>query len=159
MTSTLLTLAVLLPAAPAPAPKDTTPKGPAPRVVVIQVHTDGLPYFQHNIIELVPQQQTRQVQVGQQVRQVVETKMIQVTRTVTLRLDGEDVQVYGADGKKIDPKEVRKLVRKPVAALVSTDGKPVDPFYLRLAREGTLVIVVSTPATPEGGRDISIPEP
>jgi hypothetical protein len=32
-------------------------------------------------------------------------------------------------------------IKEATAALLSWDGKPVDPFYLRLAKEGTLVLV------------------
>jgi hypothetical protein len=72
------------------------------------------------------------------------TVLVPVQRQVVQKIDGEKVEIYGIDGKKISPEEVRKLARKTVPALLSADGKPVDPFYLRLAREGTLVIVVST---------------
>jgi hypothetical protein len=163
MTSSLLTLALLLPAAPVPAAKDTPPKGPAPRVVAIAVQSDGTPSIQHVRTRMVQQQRTRQVQVGQETRTVAETVMVPVLETVNLALDGESVEVYGADGKKLDPKDVRKQVTKPVAALVSADGKPVDPFYLRLAREGTLVIVVpmaaagAAPKPPE--RRTPLPKP
>jgi hypothetical protein len=109
---------------------------------------------------MVPEQRARAVQVGQQVQTVTETVRVPVMVTVNLMLDGKGVEVYGADGKKIDPKDVRKRVAKPVAALISADGKPVDPFYLRLAREGTLVIVV--PATDADGpplrKDFSAPD-
>jgi hypothetical protein len=163
MTNTLLSLALLLPAAPVPAAKDAPPKGPAPRVVAIAVQTDGTPTIQHTRTRMVAQQRTRSVRVGQEVRTVTETVMVPVMETVNLTLDGEGVEVYGIDGKKIDPKDVRKRVTKPVAVLVSADGKPVDPFYLRLAREGTLVIVVPTPASgatpkpPEGRTPVPKP--
>jgi hypothetical protein len=152
MTNMLLTLAILLPAAPAPAPKDTKPKGPPPQVVMISGGSGMLEILQTQTVQKsVPQQRTRQVQVGQQTRTVTETVMVSVSfpvqQVIRVSLDDNGVQVYGADGKKIDPKDVGKRVAKPVAALLSADGKPVDPFYLRLAREGTLVFVVPAAAT------------
>ncbi|HEY7155166.1 MAG TPA: hypothetical protein VH575_14485 [Gemmataceae bacterium] len=152
MTSTLLTLAILFPAAPAPAPKDTGPKGLPPRVVTVSAVSDNSLQFLQVTHVLTSQkvQVPEQVQTEQGVVQVTKAKTIEVPvpvqRITRVSLDDKGVQVYGADGKKIDPKEVRKRVAKPVAALLSADGKPVDPFYLRLAREGTLVFVI--PAAP-----------
>lgn len=152
MTSTLLTLAILLPAAPAPAPKgygDTGPKGLPPRVVTVSATSDNSLQLRQVTHTLVTRTVHRQVQVGQQTQTVAETVEVPVPTQQIIRvsLDDKGVQVYGADGKKIDPKEVSKRVVKPVAALLSADGKPVDPFYLRLAREGTLVFVVPTAAS------------
>ncbi len=99
------------------------------------------------------------MQDGQRVVQVVQTVVVTVpvSKIIKLSLGAEGVQVYGTDGKKLDPKEVQKLAAKPVAALASTDGKPVDPFYLRLARAGTLVLVfppsaADAPDQPKGER-------
>jgi hypothetical protein len=143
MTSTFLTLALWLPAAPVPAPKDALPKGPPPRIVSVSIDPEGGFQFLEVTTQLVQEQRERAVLVGGQVQKVTETVMVPVQRMIQRKVDGENVEVYGIDGKKIDPEEVRKLARKTVPALVSSDGKPVDPFYLRLAREGTLVLVLS----------------
>jgi hypothetical protein len=139
-------MALLLPAAPVPAPKDTMPKGLPPQVVMISAVSEDAIEILQTTQRQVPQQVTEQVNEGQRVVQVTRTVMVSVPvqQMIKLPLDGKGAQVYGTDGKKIDPKDVRKRVTKSVAALLSTDGKPVDPFYLRLAREGTLVIVAPT---------------
>jgi hypothetical protein len=95
----------------------------------------------------VPQQVTEQTQVGNRLVPVTKTVTVSIPMQQIIRvsLDDKGVQVYGADGKKIDPKDVGKRIAKPVPALLSADGKPVDPFYLRLAREETLVLVIPTP--------------
>ncbi len=143
MTSTFLTLALLLPAAPVPAPKATLPKGPPPRIVSASIDSEGGFQFVEVATKYVPQQRAREVVVGGQVQKVTETVMVPVTQMVQRKVESESVEVYGVDGKKIDPEEVRKLAGKTVPVLVSSDGKPVDPFFLRLAREGTLVLVLS----------------
>ena len=148
MTSTFLTLALLLPAAPVPAPKTTLPKGPPPRIVSASINSEGGFQFLEWTTEYVQQQRTREVVEGGQVRRVTETVMVPVTRMVERKVDGENVEAYGVDGKKIDRDDVRKLAGKTLPVLVSSDGKPVDPFYLRLAREGTLVLVISAKAGP-----------
>jgi hypothetical protein len=112
--------------------------------------------------EYVPEQRQRTVQVGGQVQTVTETVVVPVQRTFERKLSGEGVEIYGVDGKKMGPEDVRKLARRTVPALVSADGKPVDPFYLRVAREGTPVIVVPTKgpeadAAPKGGESIKLP--
>jgi hypothetical protein len=65
-------------------------------------------------------------------------KSVEVTRHIPLK----DVQVYGTDGKRIDPKAVLGLLRKEVLALCSINGDPVDPIHLRLIKAGTLIFVV-----------------
>lgn len=155
MTSTFLTLALLLPAAPAPAPKAAPPKGPPPRVVAVSVDAEGAPVITHTRTQSAQRQVVRTVLVGGVAQNVTETVNVAVPVTVLLRLDGEGVEVYGTDGKRIDPKDVRKLIPRAMPVLVSADGKPVDPFYLRVAREGTPVIVVpakepQTGAAPKG---------
>src|SRR5687767_3269899 len=62
-----------------------------------------------------------------------------VTEEVAVEIDGEKMQVYKADGKKVDPKDIKGLFKGQTPVLVSADGKPVDPFYLRLAKEDTLI--------------------
>ncbi len=59
-------------------------------------------------------------------------------------LDGKTIRVYGVDGKEIDARVVSARIQEPTAALLSLSGKPVGPFYLRLAKEGTPVLVGPT---------------
>ncbi|MGH7172293.1 MAG: hypothetical protein ACRELG_18610, partial [Gemmataceae bacterium] len=75
----------------------------------------------------------------------------EVKRQLTL----EDMRIYGPDGKKMESKDVKKLLTKPTPALLSVDGRPVDRFYLRLARKGTLVLVIPPP-TGIPGKDFKI---
>jgi hypothetical protein len=154
MTATLWTLVLLLPAAPAPTLKIEPPKGPAPRVVTIESEAAGKLTLRDTVQQMVPTTrvvpvtQTVNVKVGQEIKQVQQTVQRQVTvmvpvpRIVNRTLDLEKVPFYGVDGKKIDDKDVKKMLVRPVAALVSADGKPVDRFYLQLARPGTLVLVL-----------------
>jgi hypothetical protein len=159
MTSTFLTVALLLPAAPAPAPKATLPKGPPPRIVSASIDSEGGFQFVELTTKYVPQQRTREVNVGGQVQKVTETVTVPVTVMVQRKVDGENVEVYGVNGKKIEPEEVRKRAGKTLPVLVSSDGKPVDPFYLRLAREGTLVLVLSAKAGPVPAPRDETPKP
>jgi len=159
MTSTFLTLALLLPATLAPAPKATLPKGPPPRIVSASIDSEGGFQFVEVTTKYVPQQRTREVNVGGQVQKVTETVTVPVTEMVQRKVDGENVEVYWVDGKKLDPEKVRKLAGKTLPVLVSSDGKPVDPFYLRLAREGTLVLVVSPKAGPAPAATEDRPKP
>jgi hypothetical protein len=78
MTATLWTLALLLPAAPAPAPKVDPPKGPAPRVVMITSEVEGKLTIQDTMQQMVPTTRTvpvtrtAYVTVGQEVKPVQE---------------------------------------------------------------------------------------
>jgi hypothetical protein len=62
------------------------------------------------------------------------------------QFDSGDVKVFTANGKALDSKEVQNLLRdRKTLVLASTDGRKVDPFYLRIVKEGTLVLVISKP--------------
>ncbi len=151
MTFTLLALMV---AAPLPV-KDESPKGPPPQVMVVSVQPDGTPAITQGQIRMVADERTVTAIDGMKPVTRKVTVMVPVSVTTLVAVDGKDVQVFGIDGKKIDPKAVRNLIGRSMAVLVSADGKPVDPFYLRLAKEGTLVVVMPTP--PEGVRAIPPP--
>ncbi len=51
------------------------------------------------------------------------------------------IRFFGSDGKEIDLAKAVTALQKPTAVLLSSDGKPVDPHYLRMFKEGTLVLV------------------
>jgi hypothetical protein len=137
-----LSLALSLPAAPAPAPKSDPPKGPAPRIVMISAEGEDKLTILETTQREVPVTRTVVVNDGRQAVQEQQTVMVPVTRMVRRSVAIEKLRVHGLDGKKIDAKDLRKLAAKPTPALLSADGKPVDRFYLQLAREGTLVLVV-----------------
>ena len=160
MTLALLTLTLSLPAAPAPAPKVERPEGPAPRVVMIAPAAEGKLTLQETQTQMVPQQKTVQVTTADgKVRLVTQTFMAPRSVPVMRIVDLDKVRVFGVDGKKIEAKEVRKLLTQPMPALLSADGKPVDRFYLRLARKGTLVLVVPPTAGKLDGKIVPAPGP
>jgi hypothetical protein len=141
-------------AAPAPEPPAEAPKGPAPRIMVLNADKDGRAYLETSVMvtKFVPEVRTVTRVVGGQ--QVVQQVQVQVPVTTMeqkrLFLDEEGVIVYDADGKKIDAKNLPKQ-SGPAPALVSADGKEVDPFYLPLARKGTLIIVAPALAGGQAG--------
>jgi hypothetical protein len=160
MTAPFFTLLLSLPAAPAPAPKIDPPKGPPPRITMISAEGEDkfaltVPVYQNIPVTetvTVPDNQGRNVQVQR-------TVMVQQTRMVKQIMEADKVSFYGLDGKKIEVKDVRKLVPKPVPALVSSDGKPVDRFYLQLAKRGTLVLVLPSPSAAVPGGFAPAPRP
>jgi hypothetical protein len=60
---------------------------------------------------------------------------------VTKAFKAEEIQAYDSAGKKIDAKDLPKMLQKEVLALGSANGKEVDPISLRLVKEGTLIFV------------------
>jgi hypothetical protein len=129
--------------APAPEPLEL-PKGPAPKVFVLNVDKDSRGYLdvQVTITKYVTETRTITMLVGgvPQVR----NQQVQVPVTTMERrrvaVSDDGVAVYGPDGKKFDPKNLPKLAG-PAPVLLSADGKDVDPFYLSLAKSGTLIVV------------------
>jgi hypothetical protein len=141
MTVALLTLTLSLPAAP--APKVERPEGPAPLVVMISPRAEGQVTVLQTEQTMVPVQKVVTVATADgRTRQVTQTVMVATPRQVMRHVPLEQMQFYGPDGKKMESKDVKKLLTKPMPALLSADGKPVDRFYLRLASKGTLVLVI-----------------
>jgi hypothetical protein len=128
---------------------DAGPKGPAPRVMVARVSADGHPVVVRQVIEAVPEIQKVEVKVNGQVEKRQVTVYRYVLREVEVRLNVDGVQVFEANGRRIDPADVAGRLKKATAVLVSADGKAVDPFYLRLARPGTLVVVAPGLTAPQ----------
>jgi RNA polymerase sigma factor (sigma-70 family) len=66
----------------------------------------------------------------------------------------DDVEVFDIKGKKLDKKEVVKLLKEETVALASLSGEKVDPLHLRLIKDGTLVFVLPLP---KGGPGAGFP--
>ncbi len=60
----------------------------------------------------------------------------------------EEVKTYDTRGKEVERKKLPGLLKGETLVLVSATGQPVDPLYLRLVKEGTLVIVLPVPIVP-----------
>jgi uncharacterized protein (TIGR03067 family) len=54
----------------------------------------------------------------------------------------KEIQAFDTRGKRIEAKSLRILLKENTDVLVSADGRPVDPFYLRLVKEGTVVLLL-----------------
>jgi hypothetical protein len=59
--------------------------------------------------------------------------------------EASDVKAFDVQGKPMDSKELAKLLEKKTLVLCSTDSRKVDPFYLRIIKDGTVVLVISKP--------------
>ena len=169
------------PVAPAPqggAGEPPEPLGPPPQITVIWPRADGTPAIQYvRVRRLTPAEWKREFELpilpgggpGTEDRfaRLQNTEAlaklagpdgrVPVQDLVVARIDGKAVRAFGVDGKEVDPKDVRARVKGPTPALLSLDGKAVNPFYLRLAREGTLVLVGPVAADMTSARAASPP--
>ncbi len=139
MTSSLLTVMVLTLSAPAPVKE--MPKGPPPRVMTLEVTAEGQLVIRIELIDYFMVKKKFAVQVGGKIEERTVEEQVPITVPRLVALEDNVTEVFGPDGKRIDPAEVRKRITRACPVLVSSDGKPVDPFYLSLAREGTLIVV------------------
>jgi hypothetical protein len=75
----------------------------------------------------------------------------------------KDVKAFSVDGKPIERKKLRGLLKKETAVLVSADGKEIDPFYLQMIKEGTIILlvqpVIHPPAVAEPPPPVEPPAP
>jgi RNA polymerase sigma factor (sigma-70 family) len=69
----------------------------------------------------------------------------QVTNVQTQTYDLDDVQVMDNKGKKVDTKELAKLLKEETVAMASFYGQPVDPLHLRVLKDGILTFVLPQP--------------
>jgi hypothetical protein len=151
MTSSLLTVLALTLSAPLPVRE--APQGPPPRILVVEIENDGQPVIITPVTEMRAVPVTVNVVVGGQVQQRTETRSVVVESRVKVSLTDRPTEVFGLDGKRLTAEEIKKRITRSGPILVSSDGKPVDPFYLRLAREGSVVVVSPKLAAP-GTQDV-----
>lgn len=150
MFTTLMTAALLVPAAP--VPKDTVPTGPAPYILTLKAGNDG--EVKVTVIRTEKQKVTMLRAIGgpngaQQVQQVEQE--VPVTKYQQLGLaELKDVKAYTADGKEVAIKDAVKKVNEGGVVVASANGQKVDPQYLRLFKEDVLVFV-SPDLIPQGG--------
>jgi hypothetical protein len=159
MTTSLLTVIALTLSAPLPVKE--APTGPPPRVMAADVEGDGQPYVLTQGTDYVPVVREVTVIVMGRVEKRTETVTVPVIRQIKVHLNDKDVQVFGADGKRIAAEDVPKMIPRAGPILVSSDGKPIDPFYLRLLREGAVSVAsprLVVPRSGSTGRTI-VPEP
>src|SRR5262249_5014179 len=67
--------------------------------------------------------------------------------TQTSYLGLSDIHAFDTSGKELKTKELSRLLKKEVLALVYHRGQKVDPLHLRLLKEGTLVFLLPLPAS------------
>ena len=71
--------------------------------------------------------------------------------------DLNDVQVLDTTGKKVDRKDLVKLLKEETVAMASFGGREIDPLHLRVLKEGTLVFILPSPKAgvlPGGSRPV-----
>ncbi len=154
----LLSLSLFAVAAPLPLPKT---EGVPPRVEIVRVDEAGRPFLNGgqtitsvaNVVEMVPvYKQTGDGRIFVEVVPVTTQRVERGPKPVYL--DTREVQIFGPDGKRIDPAEARKLLTRSTRVLVSTDGKPIARSERDRHREAVLWVVhpeltkAATPATP-----------
>jgi hypothetical protein len=138
--ASLATAVMVLAAVPA-AGQQAGPKGPPPKFMVAQVDKAGQPFIHMAVTEYVAVKREVTVKVANGFEKRVVQEMVPQLRETRVNLDDAKTTVFDGQGKRIEPKDVRKRIRAMTAVLVSTDGKPVDPFFLRLVRADAVVLV------------------
>jgi hypothetical protein len=122
--------------------------------MVAHVDADGRAYLRLTQYETRFVLEKREVKVGDKVEEQTLKVPVTVAREVRLPLDAKGVRVMTAGGKRVEPKDLRAMLKKTSAVLVSADGKDVDPLYLRLARPDALVVI-----SPQAARHAEMPLP
>jgi len=152
MVTALLGL-LLLPATDV-EPPSPAPKGTPPQVITAKIEGERLTATRM-VTSYRTEFRTEKAIVG--AREVTRTVrvVVPVTTMVQLAWNLKRATAQQADGKKIEMAELKKMLAKPAAVLVSGDGKPVDKGYLSLFKKETIVIVA--PATAPG--DVPVPRP
>jgi hypothetical protein len=121
--------------------KVTAPRGPQPQQVLALMASDGALQIRTFVPEVKAVQQKVNTTVNGKVTEVTITRQEIVMREITQKLDIKKVHAMRADGKKVSPKDLGRLLKKETSVLLSSNGKPLDRFYLLLLKKNTLVLV------------------
>ncbi|HEY7424040.1 MAG TPA: sigma-70 family RNA polymerase sigma factor [Gemmataceae bacterium] len=82
----------------------------------------------------------------------IEDRRLQTVQTIeklkTWPFPIDMVKVYDMRGKRVDTKQLPKLLKKEIVALISSDERTAEPLNLRLFKEGTLLFVIPSPDAP-----------
>jgi RNA polymerase sigma factor (sigma-70 family) len=117
------------------------PGGPPPTQILASLDKDGRLLITTVAHAYVPME-TRLPQ-GQK---VTTYKLVSVRRSESFALD--DIGVQNAAGKKIDKKDLAKLLDGEKPALMVSGAKEADPLHLRLIKDDTLVFFLPALTTP-----------
>jgi hypothetical protein len=109
--------------------------------MVVTVGKDGRAFVERKVIRHVPTTRIVEVKSGDKVEKRQETVFVPVQEVTPVFLDDKGVTVYDSKGKRIDAKDLPKVVTRTMPVLVSADGKEIDKFFLSIVREGTLIVV------------------
>ncbi|HEY7309652.1 MAG TPA: sigma-70 family RNA polymerase sigma factor [Gemmataceae bacterium] len=134
-----------------PHAKNELPDGPMPRQVLVRLEKGQLsvetPDVGYEPITVMPEGKNYSVTSYQ---------AVYVRRTRHYRPDM--LKVYDMKGKRIDAKQLPKLLKKETVALFASTEQAADPLNLRLFKEGTLLFVLPSGPTPPAPA-VAIPPP
>lgn len=128
------------PSKPVAGPTPSLPPGSQP-VIGIACQQGEQIVLRNSVMAYETRQSMRKIP-GEKREQPV-TYYVPVRRSQDIFCALKDVEVFGTDGKKVNRKEVARLLAKDRPVLVSADGRTVDPRYLKVVKEGTLILVLS----------------
>jgi len=142
MCATLL-LSLLAVAVPIKPPPDK-PSGPPPTFRTVEAQREGPPVILFYRLEHRGVWRELELHIGgfQTTLTIKFTEALQVPyHVVGYVVDGEKFQVYRANGKRADPKDIKGMFKGLTPVLMSTDGKPVDPYYLQVVKDDAIILV------------------
>jgi hypothetical protein len=134
----LLSAALHAPAYPPPPKTETKPLGPAPKLVLLNLDSDGKVRIQAIVTETRKTTVMRVVN-GKQETSTVDQEFRRHTNVPLSEL--EKLTVYTADGKEVNRATALEKLASGGLVVVTTNGEKVDPTYLKAFKDDTLVLV------------------
>jgi hypothetical protein len=138
----LLTAAALNAPGPGADENPAPPKGPQPTARVASLDEEGNVRVRITEAGERPVTTVKRTVVGGAVREVETTVMTPFFSEIVKKVPVKDVKAFDTRGKALDEKALAEALKKETIVLVSADGNPVDPFYLKIVKEGTVVLVL-----------------
>jgi len=148
--------------------KDLPKSAAAPTVALASAkEADGKVSLKVRMVESVPATENRTITTHQTITRIVDgrtvTEKVPVQQTIAVmvmkparwreievKIGTPGVEVRDLEGKEVPAKKLATLLEKETPILLSTAGA-VDPFYLKVAKEGTLVVIAPAPAPTGAG--------
>jgi hypothetical protein len=139
-------IAGLVLAAPLPQPDEVPPNSPPPQFTVVRMEKEGQLTQRVYVPVATEKERERTVIVDGRPVTIREKYTVLGQQPVLRTMEAKGLQAFDTTGKAVARDRLRELLRKDTLVLLASDGNKPAPAYLRAVKEGTLILVLPSPA-------------
>jgi len=157
---TLPLLALLAGTVPAEEKEKPPAPAPPPALAIVSLDKEGRFVMPMIMPVNVPVQVQEPVTRNGKTEVITQTVYRTEFQQVVQKWDARNFHVYDTTGKEILFAQLPGLLANPTPVLISYQGPKMDPLYLKVVKEGTLILVPPKPAPglpPEAPVPVPVP--